>query len=99
MYINFNIFEYDITLISSGADIENWLSKSNFKKDKNGFIVVDNNLLSTSDKNIFVTGDACTVEDNIRPKSGVMAVRQGQILKENVFSKLTGMPLIKFNLC
>ena len=25
-----------------------------------------------------------------------MAVRQGQVLKENVFSKLTGKPLIKF---
>ena len=25
------------------------------------------------------------LENNIRPKSGVMAVRQGQILKENVF--------------
>ncbi len=89
-------FDSDLTLLSSGADIETWLSESNLKKDKKGFIVVDNNLLSTSDKNIFVTGDACTVEDNFRPKSGVMAVRQGQVLKENIFSKLTGMPLIKF---
>ena len=89
-------FESDLTLLSSGADIETWLSDSSLNKDKNGFIVVDNNLLSTSDKNIFVTGDACTVEDNLRPKSGVMAVRQGQVLKENIFSKLTGMPLIKF---
>ncbi len=79
-----------------GANIETWLSESNLDKDKNGFIVVDNNLLSTSDKNIFVTGDACTVEDNFRPKSGVMAVRQGQVLKENIFAKLTGTPLIKF---
>jgi len=89
-------FESDLTLLSSGADIETWLSDSSLNKDKNGFIVVDNNLLSTSDKNIFVTGDACTVEGNFRPKSGVMAVRQGQVLKENIFSKLTGMPLKKF---
>ncbi len=89
-------FDSDLNLLSSGANIETWLSESNLDKDKNGFIVVDNNLLSKSDKNIFVTGDACTVEDNFRPKSGVMAVRQGQVLKENVFSKLTGMPLIKF---
>ncbi len=88
-------FESDLTLISSGADVETWLSDSSLNKDKNGFIVVDSNLLS-SDKNIFVTGDACTVEDNLRPKSGVMAVRQGQVLKENIFSKLIGMPLIKF---
>ncbi len=89
-------FDSDLNLLSSGANIETWLTESNLDKDKNGFIVVDNNLLSTSHKNIFVTGDACTVEDNFRPKSGVMAVRQGQVLKENVFSKLTGMPLIKF---
>ena len=89
-------FEYDISLVSSGADIENWLSKSNFKKDKNGFIAVNSNLLSTNDKNVFVTGDACSIENNFRPKSGVMAVRQGQVLKENIFYKLTGRPLIKF---
>ena len=89
-------FDSDLNILSSGANIETWLSESNLNKDKNGFIDVDNNLLSTSDKNIFVTGDACTVEDNFRPKSGVMAVRQGQVLKENVFSKLTGMPLINF---
>ena len=93
---NGDIFEYDISLVSSGADIENWLSKSNFKKDKNGFIAVNNNLLSTNDKNVFVTGDACSIENNFRPKSGVMAVRQGQVLKENIFYKLTGRPLIKF---
>ena len=93
---NGDMFEYDISLVSSGADIENWLSKSNFKKDKNGFIAVNNNLLSTNDKNVFVTGDACSIENNFRPKSGVMAVRQGQVLKENIFYKLTGRPLIKF---
>ena len=93
---NGDMFEYDISLVSSGADIENWLSKSNFKKDKNGFIAVNNNLLSTNDKNVFVTGDACSIENNFRPKSGVMAVRQGQVLKENIFHKLTGRPLIKF---
>ena len=90
------IFECDLSLLSSGADIETWLSKSNLTKDKNGFIAVDNNLLSTNDKSIFVTGDACSIENNIRPKSGVMAVRQGEVLKENIFLKLTGRSLVKF---
>ncbi len=88
-------FNSDLNILSSGANIETWLSESNLNKDKNGYILVDNNLLS-SDKNIFVTGDTCTVENNYRPKSGVMAVRQGQVLKENIFSKLTGKPLVKF---
>ena len=52
--------------------------------------------LSTNQKNIFVTGDACSIENNIRAKSGVMAVRQGEVLKENIFLKLTGKKLIKY---
>ncbi len=90
------IFECDLSLLSSGADIETWLSNSNLNKDKNGFISVDSNLLSTNDKSVFVSGDACSIENNLRPKSGVMAVRQGEVLKENIFYKLTGSPLIKF---
>jgi len=90
------IFECDLSLVSSGADIETWLSKSSLNKDKNGFIAVNDNLLSTNHESIFVTGDACSLENNFRPKSGVMAVRQGEVLKENIFNKLTGRPLIKF---
>ena len=93
---NGNKFECDISLLSSGANIETWLSESNLYKDENGFISVDDNLLSTSDKNIFVTGDACSIENKFRPKSGVMAVRQGEVLKENIFLKLSGKSLIKF---
>ena len=86
----------NLSLLSTGANIEKWLLDSNLNKDKSGFISVDNNLLSANQKNIFVTGDACSLYNNIRAKSGVMAVRQGEILKENIFLKLTGKPLIKF---
>ena len=71
--------------------------ESNLNKDESGFITVDKYLLSTNYKNIFVTGDACSIENNIRAKSGVMAVRQGEILKENIFLKMTGKKLIKFS--
>ena len=86
----------DLSLISTGASIESWLLESNLSKDEKGFIRVNNNLLSINNENIFVTGDACTIENKPRPKSGVMAVRQGEILKENIFLKLTGKNLIKF---
>ncbi len=89
-------FTCDLSLLASGADIETWLSKSNLNKDKNGFIAVDDNLLSTNDKSVFVTGDASSIENKFRPKSGVMAVRQGEVLKENIFYKLTGRSLVKF---
>tara|TARA_B100000963_G_scaffold218318_1_gene190394 strand:+ start:33179 stop:35335 length:2157 start_codon:yes stop_codon:yes gene_type:complete len=87
---------FDLALLSTGASIETWLSESNLYKDESGFITVDDYLLSINEKNIFVTGDACSIKDNNRPKSGVMAVRQGEILKENIFFKLTGKKLIKF---
>ena len=87
---------FDLALLSTGACIETWLSESNLYKDASGFITVDDYLLSINEKNIFVTGDACSIKDNHRPKSGVMAVRQGEILKENIFFKLTGKKLTKF---
>ena len=86
----------DLSLISTGASVEPWLSESNLIKDEKGFIMVNDNLLSINDKNIFVTGDACSIENKPKPKSGVMAVRQGETLKENIFLKLTGKNLIKF---
>ncbi len=93
---NGNKIDFDISLISTGASIEPWLLESNLIKDEKGFITVNNHLLSINDKNIFVTGDACSLENKPKPKSGVMAVRHGETLKENIFLKLTGKNLIKF---
>ena len=94
--INGDKIDCDLSLVSTGASIESWLSESTLIKDEKGFIKVNNNLLSINEKNIFVTGDACSIESNPKPKSGVMAVRQGEILKENIFLKLIGKNLIKF---
>ena len=88
--------ECDLSLVCTGASIESWLLQSNLSKDEKGFIKVNNCLLSTNDKNIFITGDACSIENKPKPKSGVMAVRQGEILKENIFLKLTGKNLKEF---
>ena len=93
---NADKIDCDLSLISTGASIESWLFKSNLIKDEKGFIKVNDNLLSINDKNIFVTGDACSIENKPKPKSGVMAVRQGEVLKENIFLKLTGKGLIKY---
>ena len=93
---NADKIDCDLSLISTGASIESWLFKSNLIKDEKGFIKVNDNLLSINDKNIFVTGDACSIENKPKPKSGVMAVRQGETLKKNIFLKLTGKNLIKF---
>ena len=88
--------ESELNLISTGACLQAWLSECELDKDENGFFIVNNNLLSINNDDIFVTGDACSVINTPRSKSGVMAVRQGEILKENIFLKLFNKPLKKF---
>ena len=85
----------DCILLSTGASLPDWLEKSDLEKTDN-FIAVNHQLQSLNHKNIFVTGDAATIKNYKRPKSGVMAVRQGEVLKENLFLFLLKKPLKKF---
>ena len=72
-----------------------WIQNSSLEKIDE-FIGIKTNLQSISDDNIFATGDVASIQDYRRPKSGVMAVRQGQILKENIFLKIQGKKLKRF---
>ena len=85
----------DLILLSTGASLPEWLAKSNLEMDEN-FIAVNQHLQSLNFKNIFVSGDAASIQNNNRPKSGVMAVRQGEILKDNLFLFLQNKVLKKF---
>ena len=86
---NFNI-------ICSGADIENWLKAANFELSQSNFLIANQNLLSSNYGNVFLSGDLVDIENFFRPKSGVMAVRQGEILKQNIFLKIQKKSLKKF---
>ena len=92
---NGEIFPSDLNLISTGAQIPEWIQNSSLEKN-DGFIGVKTNLQSINDENIFAAGDVASIQDYRRPKSGVIAVRQGQILKENIFLKFQGKKLKKF---
>ena len=85
----------DCVLLSTGASLPDWLEKSDLEKTEN-FIAINHQLQSLKHKNIFVTGDAATIKNYKRSKSGVMAVRQGEVLKENLFLFLLKKPLKKF---
>ncbi len=85
----------DCVLLSTGASLPDWLEKSDLEKTEN-FIAINHQLQSLNHKNIFVTGDAATIKNYIKPKSGVMAVRQGEVLKKNLFLFLLKNPLKKF---
>ena len=88
-------FPSDLNLISTGAQIPKWIQNSSLEKI-NEFIGINENLQSINDENIFAAGDVANIQGYQRPKSGVMAVRQGQILKENIFLKIHGKKLKKF---
>ena len=92
---NGETFPSDLNLISTGAQLPAWIQNSSLEKIDE-FIGVKTNLQSINDENIFAAGDVANILDFRRPKSGVMAVRQGQILKENIFLKIQGKKLKKF---
>ncbi len=92
---NKNKIQNDCILLSTGASLPEWLEESDLEKAEN-FIAINHQLQSLNHKNIFVSGDAATIKISKRPKSGVMAVRQGEILKENLFLFLKNKTLLKF---
>ena len=92
---NGEIFPSDLNLISTGAEIPEWIRNSSLEKIDE-FIGIKTNLQSINDANIFAAGDVASIQGYARSKSGVMAVRQGQILKENIFLKIQGKKLKKF---
>jgi selenide,water dikinase len=81
------IITSNLNLLSTGADISPWLAKTELLKSKSGFIAVNKYLQSQNFEDVFVTGDIAEVSGYKRAKSGVMAVRQGQVLKKNIFFK------------
>ena len=86
----------DINLISTGAELAPWLKECSLKKTDSGFMAVNKFLQSHSNKKVFITGDIAEIDGIDRPKSGVMAVRQGQILKKNIFLQIQNKNLLKF---
>jgi len=89
------VIHSELILLSTGASLPEWLVKSSLEMNEN-FIAVNQQLQSLNFKNIFVSGDAASIQNSTRPKSGVMAVRQGEILKDNLFLFLQNKTLKKF---
>ena len=85
-----NNFELDLNEILwvTEAKPPDWLKKTGLALDDQGFLLIDNQLKSVSEPNIFATGDIATINGSSRPKSGVFAVRQAPILTNNLRAKL-----------
>jgi selenide,water dikinase len=93
---NKNKYPTNISFISTGAMSLSWVVNSSLNLDQDGFIKVNHHLQSENYKNIFATGDIASLNYAKRPKSGVMAVRQGEQLKKNIFKFLLGKNLSAF---
>lgn len=68
----------------TGVGAPAWLDNCGLERDTDGFIAVDDCLLSLSFANIFAAGDVAGLGAQARPKSGVFAVRQGPVLAANL---------------
>lgn len=77
-------FRYDALIWVTGPAPASWITESSLKTNEGGFILVDECLRSVSHPDVFAAGDIATMVAQPRPKSGVMAVRQGPPLAQNL---------------
>lgn len=73
-----------------------WIAGTGLATTADGFIAVNDCLQSTSHAHVFAAGDIATLTRHPRPKSGVMAVREGPPLAENLRRAVSGEPLARF---
>ncbi len=89
------IVSADAIIWATHASAPTWYKESGLAVDDRGFVLVNDSLQSASHKNVFAAGDIATVAEYPRPKSGVIAVRQGPPLYKNIRRALTNKTLKK----
>ncbi len=86
----------DEILIATQAASPGWPAAAGLATDASGFLRVTDRLQSLSHPDIFAAGDIAAIEGHPRAKSGVMAVRAGPPLAENIRRAVAGRPLRRF---
>jgi len=76
--------DFELALLATGATAIPWLRSSGLATDERGFALVGATLQSVSHPEVFAVGDCATLRETPHPKSGVYAVRHGEILVENL---------------
>ena len=87
---------YSAVIGAAGVVPAPWLAASGLALDHGGFVAVDARLRSISHSYVFAVGDAAGMVESPRPKAGVIAVRQGPVLAENLRRSLRGSALRSF---
>lgn len=84
----------DAVVWATGAAAPTLLADSGLARDERGFLLVDDQLRSTSDPHVFGAGDCIALQSHPRlPKAGVYAVREGPVLAHNLRAALRGESL------
>lgn len=83
----------DVALWATGAQAHRWPAASGLEVDAQGFVRIDSQLRSRSHPAIHAVGD-CAAWATPLPKAGVIAVRQGPVLSNNLRAAVgTGVAL------
>jgi pyridine nucleotide-disulfide oxidoreductase family protein len=85
--------DFDLAVLATGAAPLPWLAQSGLETDARGFALVHPTLQSVSHPEVFALGDCATLHDAPHPRSGVYAVRHGELLIENFRRLLAGSAL------
>ncbi len=89
-------YPFDAILWATPARAPAWLENTGLALTGEGFIKTGDTLQSVTDPRVFAVGDAATMLRYPREKAGVMAVRQGPPLIDNLRRILAGRPLKPF---
>lgn len=87
----------DAMVYATGASLPEWAAQLGLASSEDDFIEVGNTLQSTSHDFVFAAGDMATVRKELRPKSGVYAVRQGKTLAHNLVAYACGQRLKQYH--
>jgi pyridine nucleotide-disulfide oxidoreductase family protein len=88
--------EFDRVLLTTGAVPQRWLRSSGLATDERGFALVNATLQSVSHPEIFAVGDCATLQPAPHPKSGVYAVRHGEVLAQSLRNLVEGKPPVSY---
>ncbi|HEY6822592.1 MAG TPA: FAD-dependent oxidoreductase [Burkholderiales bacterium] len=76
--------DFDLVILASGPRALDWPRASGLAAHESGYVRVTRTLQSVSHPEIFAAGDCAVMEGMPEPKSGVFAVRQGEVLHRNL---------------
>ncbi|MEH6347799.1 MAG: selenide, water dikinase SelD [Bermanella sp.] len=93
---NREAIEYHKVFYCTQACAAPWLQSSGLELNKQGFININDQLQSTSHKNVFAAGDISHQVNHPRPKAGVYAVRMAPVLFSNLINSALNKPLKAF---